>query len=200
MTHSHLYEAWIEAWSFRCCPPDKILAGEMTPELRRHFEVCPLCRANRSVPPVNLDITVEKDKGLPLPGELWSLSPQLGAWGPKRRWYNPPVVMILQKAEKAEWDHFPVPVVQTYTGGDLTLAGPGDIPLDQGLAGFAEPWNRYSVRSADLFLRLGRVSPQCLESVRQAEQASIQDIEIEIGSLLWFFRHMEVETGFMMIR
>ncbi|MFP7756194.1 hypothetical protein ACLG6S_16380 [Thermodesulfobacteriota bacterium B35] len=93
-----LYEAWIEAWSLRCCPPDKVLTGEMTPELGRHLE----------------------------------------------------------------------------------------------------PWNRYFVRSADLFLRLGRVSPQCLESVRQAEQASIQ--EIEIGSLLWFFRHMEVETGFMMTR
>ncbi len=92
-------------------------------------------------------------------------------------------------------DSAAVQVVQTF--GDDFFLGPGDVSLDNNVSGFAECWNRYVLRKSDLEFALGRVSEKRLARIRQElDGESGADADIEPGSLLWFFRQMEVETGF----
>lgn len=123
----------------------------------------------------------------PEPGNLYALDAGLADWGPKSRYYNPPVVLVLSLP-----DAHSIFVCQTY--GDQELAGPDDIPLGTDIAGFAQPWNCYTLRREDLGLHLGAVAVQVVERVRQ--QSEQQQCAPQPGSLLWFFRQMEVETGF----
>ena len=123
----------------------------------------------------------------PIPGQLYTLDPKLAGWGPKARYYNPPVVLIL-----ACPDVHSVFVSQTY--GDPVMAGPDDIELGPVFSGFAQPWNCYTLQQADLDICLGTVENQVVEQVRRGHEAVW--FEPPPGSLLWFFRHMEVETGF----
>ncbi len=185
--------AWIQAWRLRCCPPDTILAGELTPGLAHHLQHCPYCRQDReeALPPPSLDLAaVPAGAGIsPLPGELWSLAATSAGWGAKDRYYSPPVVLVMDVVP----DSGGIVVVQTY--GDMALAGPDDIALGNGCSGFAEPWNRYTVRTTDLAMRMGRVSDQCAAAVRKALQENACHAPEE-GSLLWFFRQVEVETGY----
>lgn len=124
---------------------------------------------------------------LPVPGNLYALDACLAGWGPKSRYYNPPVVLVLSLPDAQS-----VFVCQTYC--DKKLAGPDDVPLESGLAGFAQPWNCYTLRREDLGLYLGTVSAQVVERVWQ--QSEQEQCAPQPGSLLWFFRQMEVETGF----
>ncbi len=120
-------------------------------------------------------------------GDLYALHEKLAGWGPKSRYYNPPVVLVL-----ALPDGHSVFVCQTY--GDQEFAGPDDVCLGGKLAGFAQPWNGYTLMREDLGLHLGTVAPQVVERVRQRLEKKI--FAPQPGSLLWFFRQMEVETGF----
>ncbi len=192
---SRILRAWLQAWNMRCCPPDAVLAGRGGPELEEHLRICPLCRRTREdvLPPVDLGLQAEDLAGQKEPGtgELWSLAGRLAGWGPKRRYYSPPVVLVTGV------EHDPaVSVVQTF--GDTVLAGPGDILLDNRITGFAEPWNRYTVRRGDLELFLGSVTDDCLRRV--IVQRDRPFARPEEGSLLWFFRQMEVETGWYFAR
>lgn len=188
--NSRLTEAWLLAWQSRCCPPDAVLAGAISEELKRHLESCPFCRTERttSMPRLRLNpASVDKGEKLrPQSGELWSVQPSCGGWGPKDRYYNPPVVLVTGVAQP---DH--VQVIQT--SGAVELAGPDDLFLGNGLSGFAEPWNRYTLRIGDLSTCLGRISRQQLDKLRKHTHATPSSPEP--GSLLWFFRQMEVESG-----
>ncbi|MEA2113988.1 MAG: hypothetical protein U9P36_01230 [Thermodesulfobacteriota bacterium] len=187
---ARIAESWLLAWQLRCCPPDPVLAGKLNDELRRHLEICPLCSRDRAeaLPPVQLKPPTDSstEKRQPQTGELWSLQPSLGGWGPKHRYYNPPIVLITGMVEADA-----VNVVQT--SGDTKLAGPDDLLLENGLFGFVEPWNQYTLRSSDLQSCLGKISEQLSTRLRQlADEAPFAPAP---GSLLWFFRQMEVETG-----
>jgi hypothetical protein len=187
---ARLAEIWMLAWQLRCCPPDAVPAGELTDELRRHLEICPLCSREHaeSLPPIQLNLPPDDmaEKRPPQTGELWSLWSSLGGWGRKNRYYNPPVVLITGRV-KADG----VKVVQT--AGAVELAGPDDLLLDNGLSGFAEPWNQYTLQTAYLQTCLGRISQKLSTRLRQlADQTPSAPAS---GSLLWFFRQMEVETG-----
>lgn len=187
---SRLTELWLLAWQSRCCPPDAVLAGEISDELKRHLETCPFCRVDRtaSMPQIRLNpASIDKREKLqPQPGELWSLKPSCGGWGPKNRYYNPPVVLVTGLVHP---NH--VRVIQT--SGSVELAGPDDLFLGNGLSSFAEPWNRYTLQTVDLSGCLGRISRQQLDKLQRHIDA--EPSAPETGSLLWFFRQMEVETG-----
>lgn len=187
---ARIAETWLLAWQLRCCPPDAVLTGELTDELRQHLEICPLCSRERAeaLPPVrlNLDPDGMAEKQQPEPGQLWSIQPSLGGWGPKQRYYNPPVVLITGLAGADG-----VNVVQT--SGAVELAGPDDLLLDNGLSGFAEPWNQYTLQTPYLQTCLGRISEQLSTRLRKLSDETPP--APKPGSLLWFFRQMEVETG-----
>jgi hypothetical protein len=184
--------AWKRAWRMRCCPPDAVLyASEDAGMLNAHLEICPWCRADQTdglpVPSFAALCPVNSTSILPGTGELWLIKAELGGWGEKVRYYNGPVVLVIE-----DFDEKMVNVLQIYD--DDYFKGPEDVPLGNDLAGFAEPWNRYSLCRDDLVLKLGEVTRDVLETCKAATKGP--STEIEQGSLLWFFRNMEVETGF----
>lgn len=192
---SGMTRSWLQAWNMRCCPPDTIWEEDSSPEHRQHLKICPFCRQDREEPlaPIRLDLPVEdtSQKSEPRIGELRPLSLSLAGWGPKSRYYTPPVVLVIDLPDEQA-----VHVVQTF--GDPILAGPDDILFDNDLVGFAEPWNRYTVRVGDLGDALGTVSDDCLLRVKEVMNNPAPPLQI--GSLLWFFRQMEIETGWYFAR
>ena len=187
---ARLAQSWLLAHQFRCCPPDHVLAGDMTSELQGHLAICPFCRIDRvaTMPQLTLDPAAADsgEKPRPRQGELWALKPSCGGWGPKNRYYNPPLVLVIGMTSP---DY--VQVVQT--SGAVELAGPDDLLLDNGLAGFAEPWNRYTLQTRNLYTCLGHISRQRIDELHQHIAAEYS--APAPGSLLWFFRQLEVETG-----
>ena len=189
-----LDHAWLLAQRMRCCPPDDILFGDVEKDkaLEDHLQDCQSCRQARLDFPdgINMQLPKIKNKKNSLsPGELWSISPDMRGWGEKNRYYNPPVVLIT-----ADAGGYGFTVVQTYC--NMLLAGKDDIALNgeaNELTGFAQPWNRYTLHRKNLGIYLGRVSEPCLQEVILALDNEPE--EVKPGSLLWFFRHMEVETG-----
>lgn len=190
-------DAWERAWRLRCCPPDNRLRTEAeTENVSRHLAVCPWCRQTLQMD--REDVSLESFKRLgqapddePRPGELWAVKADLGGWGDKSRYYAPPVVLILSIS-----DDFLVQALQVYD--DPVLAGLGDVLLGDAVDGFAETWNQYSLHVNDLSFRLGAVLPRILAICRDTSDKEQEPIEP--GSLLWFFRNMEVETGFFFAR
>ncbi|MDY0389774.1 MAG: hypothetical protein RBQ88_02515 [Desulfobulbus oligotrophicus] len=183
------HPAWQQAWRLRCCPPDHLLTQPPNALLTEHLNICPWCQENLTMPPwptpAPEELIIKRAK--PSPGQLYTLDPQLAGWGPKARYYNPPVVLIL-----ACPDEHSVLVSQTY--GEPAMAGPGDIELGSTFTGFAQPWNCYTLQQTDLDLCLGTVDKQVAPHVQHQHKAPWFDPKP--GSLLWFFRHMEVETGY----
>ncbi len=188
--NSVLYPVWKTAWRMRCCPPDNVLYGEKTKELQEHLESCLYCREDLeqmeqySNAPLFSAGTGNKERTVPHPGQLWSLKQELGGWGPKKRYYSPPLVVVTEVSKDN------VTVLQSC--GDMALAGSDDISFQNNMKGFIQPWNQYSLRIEDLDICYGAVA----ESSIQKTQISGKKQVIEPGSLLWFFRQMEVETGY----
>lgn len=183
------HPAWQQAWRLRCCPPDQVLQHDPDLRLQEHLELCPWCRECMKLPlcPVPEADTVTSLQVPPVPGQLYALNPKLAGWGPKARYYNPPIVLVL-----AIPDALSVFVCQTY--GDQAFAGPDDTNLEPAFPGFAQPWNCYTLMQTNLGILLGTVDEQV---VKMLEQRVRQDLfSPQPGSLLWFFRQMEVETGF----
>ncbi len=184
------HPAWQQAWRLRCCPPDHMLVKPADDRLRDHLALCPWCREALDLPecPIpELDVLEPQPPPLLLPGQLYTLHPKLAGWGPKARYYNPPIVLILSCPDAQS-----VFVSQTY--GDFDLAGPDDVLLDTGFQGFAQPWNCYTLLQDDVCLYLGRVDVSIVETIQQRLEQ--EHFSPKPGSLLWFFRQMEVETGY----
>ena len=181
--HAAGYLTWRSAWRMRCCPPDDLLYGEKTKELAEHLQLCPWCREERAAGnnfkfPVSQKMAAEKEKTSPEPGQLWSLKQSLGNWGPKGRYYSPPLVVVIEVAATS------VTVLQSY--GEMDLAGSDDFPFQTDLVGFSQPWNRYCLRIDDLDTCYGLVFCRSEKEFLSLENANEQSCEI--GSLFWFFR------------
>lgn len=193
--------AWKRAWRMRCCPPDvELYESKEAGALAAHLQICPWCRADKAeILPASSFAEAgagQFPRRPPRAGELWLVKPECGGWAEKDRYYNGPVVLVIDDSDKKM-----VNVLQIYD--DDYFRGPEDVPLGREPgwepAGFAEPWNRYSLCGDDLAFRLGEVSPAVLDKCRAAtHQAS--PFAVDQGSLLWFFRNMEVETGFYFAR
>lgn len=190
-------ESWQRAWRSRCCPPDNVLhAAGKSADLASHLDVCPWCRQAAEEPPLGFSLDtsfVVKDAAVhPQAGEVWVVNPGLGGWGEKARYYSAPVVLVVEETGDGI-----VMVMQMYD--DDHFSGPGDVPLQLDFHGFVETWNRYSLSADDLVAPVGRVSEEVLIACR-GTAAVVEGGVIEQGSLLWFFRNMEVETGFFFAR
>jgi hypothetical protein len=183
------HPAWQQAWRLRCCPPDHLLRKPPDNHLHDHLELCPWCRQAMEFPlfPVPEPAWPGSPEMPPVVGQLYTLQQKLAGWGPKSRYYNPPIVLILDCPDKRS-----VLVCQTY--GDPELAGPDDVVLGADFSGFAQPWNCYTLLQTDLEIHLGDVDPQVVAMVRKRAEQDL--FSPQPGSLLWFFRQMEVETGY----
>jgi hypothetical protein len=187
--------AWQTALQTRTCPPDNILStrDDFT---RKHIQACVFCQERlehkhesgawqeigRHLPSPLL----KSEKKSPLPGEVWSIDPALAGWGPKNRFYNPPLVLVLEQGRES--NH--VLVCQLYW--DTELLGPDDIYISDEI-GFAEAWNTYSFCADDLDKCLGKVPDDELESIRLARNKDLESIETD--SVLYYFRELELEVG-----
>jgi hypothetical protein len=185
---------WKRAWRLRCCPPETILMAEkISPELANHLLTCPWCKADREDSKI-LDypeiIPACAEQQDPQTGELWSITDDQAGWGEKNRFYLPPLVLLIEKHACH------VTVMQIYD--DATLSGPGDISLEPHYEGFAETWNRYILQIEALGSCWGRIPNALLDAI--TSDTSANEASIEQGSLLWFFRNMEVETGYYFAR
>ncbi|MBM9536293.1 hypothetical protein [Desulfobulbus alkaliphilus] len=182
--------AWKQAWRLRCCPPEHMLIRPADQRLRDHLEICPWCRDTLELPPCPLPMDQPLESiapTTPLPGHIYFLHSRLAGWGPKSRYYNPPAVLILSCP-----DEHSLFVAQIY--GDLSLAGADDIVLPPDPGGFAQPWNCYTLMRDDVGPRLGKVDADLV--VTLLEQRKQGELPLQPGSLLCFFRQMEVETGY----
>ncbi len=182
--------AWQLAWRLRCCPPDILLSGDPCAELEAHLEICPYCRLDLkhhdpAVPGFPTP-AVPANQDQPRVGEIRSLRAETGGWGPKCRYYNPVLVLVTDVVSANA-----VHVCQIYD--DSTLAGPDDVALGREYAGFAEPWNCYTLASRDLGPAFGTVSGKTVDKIKVQAHKPMAP---RPGSLLWFFRQMEVETGY----
>ncbi len=193
-THTSLSLPWLRLWRRRCCPPEQVLHGPAGKALREHVAQCPWCRQDQargasgfSPPPVPLGLATIPP---PQPGQLWSIAGALAGWGAKGRYYNPPLVLIVAT--------FPEAVTVVQTCGEPDFAATDDLLFPAGVQGFAQPWNRYTLRREDLGFPFGQFFAQLPPAL--LDPAQYQAIQLTPGSLLWFFRQLEVESGYFFAR
>jgi hypothetical protein len=188
-------EIWKRAWRLRCCPPSTLLfSARCSEELHAHLRFCPWCKAERHEESALIDPILfprEDVTGMPQLGEIRAVRHALAGWGEKFRYHNPPTVLVVAVHEGGT-----VTVVQLHDVHELS--GDGDILLTPGHHVFAESWNRYSLAHSDLAQPLGQASPYILEKIAAATSAPAA--ELAEGSLLWFFRNLEVEVGYFFAR
>ena len=190
--------AWELAMEKRCCPPDEILFSPVYKEqVTRHIRFCPSCKELLSdEQPYTSNFFKQQLKALPketqkevIPGQIWSVKSELGDWGPKSRYYIPPLVLVLKQGENMD---NAVLVSQIYD--DITLFGPGDIPLGENIIGFAESWNLYTLRKTDLEICFGTADDEVIQQVVSERDKDIPPIKNT--TLLYFFRNLEIEVGY----
>jgi hypothetical protein len=178
-----LAQAWDLAWQTRFCPPqESILADRLAPEALAHLRVCPACQelaacqGEPSPGPVATPAAPAPRPGAdPAPGQLWSLAPALGGWGPKHRFYNPPVVLILRAGL-----HLANGLLVAQTYHDPLLQGEDDVPLNG--QRFAQPWNIYTLHRDGLGTLHGQFGPAAAAQVLAASRHLFRQMEIELGS------------------
>lgn len=178
---------WQYALNIRACPPDPVLFGAKNNHLERHIRSCYMCRQN-----LQLELqetwtwpdlgTASADKA-PATGQIRRVSTRLAGWGPKNRYYNPPLLLILdviddQAVQVAQM----FPDEAFFTNDDIAMEG----------FGFAQPWNTYTMAADDLEGVLQRVSSA---SVEQVLSKSEDFFEIDENSYLFLFRQLETEIG-----
>jgi hypothetical protein len=193
-----LQQAWDLAWQIRFCPPDQlILEGTLTPQAEAHLKSCPICRRRQAMEGVSLPGLIIGGAALetapggiedsePRAGQVRTLKPELAGWGPKERFYNPPVVLVLDAARSLPGG---VLVAQCYQ--DLTFMAEDDVQI--GASRFAEPWNVYTLHQDYLGPVLDVVNEGIVPQVAQASQAVAADLPL--WSAHFVFRQMEIELG-----
>ncbi|NWH06448.1 hypothetical protein [Desulfobacter latus] len=198
--------AWNLAQESRCCPPDsQLFTKNLSEQARLHISLCPLCERrlderryserwlNESSKDALQELTdilyidgAGKDLP-PSPGQLHPVRSEKGGWGPGGRYYNPPVVMVLE-----EIDNTGLRVAQV-SGFDI-FAWNHDIPLEGCIDGMVEAWNVYPLQQQDLGACLEKQSCAFLQKVL-AEVELVESEKQTPPAMVQFFRHMEMETG-----
>jgi hypothetical protein len=194
--------AWQSALEQRTCPDSDILYAEIIDDnLRKHLSYCDVCRENRAMQleektawqgllgkmseqAIKPARETEKQEG-----QVWTLKKTRHCCQEDGRYFQPPAVLLLGKAEKNRktvvWN-----AAQLYE--DKRLMAGGDIPLDD-IFGFAEAWNCYELNEELLDLCFGCVKQDELKLVIAASVTSHEPAQE--GSILSFFRSMEIEVG-----
>lgn len=191
-----LSAAWDMAWQTRFCPPEVDLAQMAgAGHAQEHRQACPACRQNQAwreqacCPPAGRQASgpgPQAQAGEPAPGQLWILDPALAGWGPKQRYFNPPVVLVLQVGRHLQNS---VLVAQTYH--DRLLGGDDDLALAP--ERFTEPWNIYTLHRDFFWRPCGDFGAQAAQRVLAASR--VPHPELPPWSLLQLFRQMEIELG-----
>lgn len=199
MDWQHTQQAWDLAWQTRFCPPDEIIFKHpLDGEAEAHLKSCPGCRRRRmldeSSPPwrelfraMQSRAAPEAKPEDPRPGQIRSLHSSLAGWGPKERYYNPPVVLILDAARS-----LPNGVLVAQCYHDPTFMDQSD-DVRIGEARFAEPWNIYTIHCKDLGPVQGMAGEEPLRQVKSLSQTSSP--ELPPWSPKFIFRQMEIELG-----
>lgn len=196
------------AWQIRRCPPaDMLMEFKEDTSLQTHLGGCLFCRECREAlgdlgAPLSAPAQAGQLFGEVIdvrPGQIWRLSQALSGWGPKNRYYNPPLVLIL---EILQYPPTPAPrraasvtpgavrVAQVYD--DLCLSGPGDFALGGSL--FAESWNTYTMRQSDLGILFDTIPMEIAGKVSLAGSAEPLP-DIDPHSILAAFRRLEIEVA-----
>lgn len=191
--------AWQTAFEIRTCPDGETLhAPEADDNLNRHLAICHVCRDKRAMSKEERNAWKtmrEKFAAIALkpgtgtdkqPGQVWTIKKVFCGWREDGRFIKAPTVLLLEQIEGTKgWR-----VAQTYH--DRQLMGNGDVTLGEQY-GFAEAWNCYSLKEDRFEKYLGTVKPEQLQQVISAAEAVFEPVTA--GSMLSFFRNMEIETG-----
>lgn len=189
--------AWQIARQVRGCPPDgEVLAESPDENLVEHLKVCAFCQDLRRT---GASASEEFELARRLPqtleakwapsmaeGQVRSLREALAGWGPRKLFYNPPLVLILVAASEVG---DAVRVAQVYD--DPRLMGPGDIPIGKDL--FAETWNTYTLRGSYLDRLITTVPKETLQAVLDLEAKEVPPLNEY--TQLKAFRRLEIEVG-----
>jgi len=194
--------AWQRAWQMRGCPPDALLYSiDPDHSLAEHLQRCPFCREQREAGAAAAGALQEIASRMahlagvaqvggtrlsPVPGQIWSMRRELSGWGPKGRYYNPPLVLVLD-CPKA----MPGALRVAQLFDDPLLAGAGDLRMTDDW--LVESWNTYTLAENDLDRCLTTIAAEALESVLKSEQGPFP-VVVE-GSHLAAFRRLELEVG-----
>jgi len=193
--------AWQAAYEQRTCPPaDLLYSSTVDGKLKKHLSFCESCRKNKKMTQEEkaawqgLFDSMERPKLcskriVMQHGQIWILKKSLGGWQDDGRFFSPPMVLLLSKLGTTLWN-----VAQLYT--DERLMGDGDIWLDDRF-GFAQGWNTYLLRQEDLEKYVGSVEESSVSEVLQVAGRAIK-VPVE-GSIIWFFREMEMEVSSSMV-
>lgn len=199
--------AWEEALRVRGCPPQAVLCAEpISDSLQGHLNACPWCEEERE------DLKA-LGPSMPKPQEAWELSSfsasghdaqpgdvvrlaiSLSDWGPKDRYYNAPLVLVLESLPEP-LSAFRVALVHDFPD----LAGPWDVEVAPGI--FAEPWNTFACLNAHWDGPIFSVPASVLNDVRQRVQNPWQTVQPEDTlpheprhSFLSAFCRLEVEVA-----
>ncbi len=129
------------------------------------------------------------------PGDLVRFQPDLAGWGPRDRYYNAPLVLVLEALEETA-SAFRVALVHDFPD----LAGPGDVEIMPGT--FAEPWNTFACLRVHLSHSIYKVPESLLNVIRQKARNPSQAVscdetstESPLASFLWAFQRLEVEVA-----
>ncbi len=197
-----LLVAWQTVWRSRCCPPVDVLDRDQGREaLRQHVDLCPWCRdalnsgafkAAASLSEKIRHLSRSTSLPTPSPGMIFFLNPELGGWGRGGRYVTPPSVLVISPPQKSlEKSLVTVAQISAFP----PFAGPGDIPLGNGLHGFAQAWNVYRLDPSAFFMLSADTGDASANAVMEAMIDQVDEGGPEPGSLIWFFRHLELETG-----
>ena len=201
------------AKQYRTCPPEKIRRDPGQQELlRQHEERCPYCAQGyyhewglwddlqRQLQ--QNEIAKEKSLEEIQPGQLYLLDPKLSGWDQERKlWFNSPIVLVLE-SDLSIADG--VLVAQTYH--DITLAGPGDLILEDiiPLGGmFIQAWHTYTLKKSMLSSPVARISSEFLTAVRMLAQSAedypewaLKPRPMSEADPRIYFRELEIQVGY----
>lgn len=198
--------AWQEALRVRGCPPEDVLGGEPVLEnLRAHLNACPWCEDEREdlkalgrcMPKSRetRELALSWASGQAQLGDVVRIAPSLSGWGPKSRFYNPPLVLLLE-ALKEPASAFRVALVHDFPD----LAGPWDVQVAPGV--FAETWNTFACLSLHWDCRILQAPASVLEEVRRRAQnpsraflSGDASADNPRGAFLSAFRRLEMEVA-----
>ncbi len=124
----------------------------------------------------------------PRPGQLRSLRRSLGSWGPRGRYYNPPMVLVTGIPEGP-----PQAVRVAQVHHQEVLASPADVPLGHGL--FAEAWNTYTLRAEDLDQLWETIPDATLKEVTGLTQQGFSPVPATDAPWIEAFQRLEMEVG-----
>ena len=206
------------AKQYRTCPPPGVFKDRhQRSNVREHLSVCPRCASTEDGAAESPDmwgtLAQKIEESSPAAefgekatdtkiGQIRCVHAGLGGWH-KGLYYNPPCILVID-ANEAYPDA--VRVVQIYH--DITLAAPGDLILTSEQTGFgecfAESWNAYTLKIADLENPVGCVSDEIVDRIRRMGEDSdtLPEWAIAPKPLIEhdpriYFRQLEVEVGYV---